>query len=266
MAQGQLVTYDIWGKHETSTSQASFSSTGPCTTAFDYPTVEALSEKVWRDLGGGAEVGPESEEETGEAEPAMRGVVRAPLDGRAAAAAVTVLVTGCSCVTPTPRSRRGVSAASDRPPSGDSVSGVPLERWHTERCRDDYFEGFEASSNMMTGFGGFTENMDLFDAALFGVSRVEAAVMDPQHRSLLEGMLHARASTSLATRGADPLDAPGCGVYVGISSSDCKARRHLPRQCGHFAVRTTPPIRCGHLPKEQARYHPCQCGGRFYHR
>jgi len=138
-------------------------------------------------------------------------------------------------VTPTPKSRRGVSAASDRPASGDSVSGVPLERWHTERCRDIYFEGFEASAQVMSSFGGFMENMDLFDAALFGLPRVEAAVMDPQHRSLLEGMLHARASTSLATRGADPLDAPGCGVYVGISSSDCKARMHLPRQCGDFA-------------------------------
>jgi hypothetical protein len=171
---------------------------------------------------------------------------------------------GRSSVTPTPRSRRGVSAASDRPPSGDSVSGVPLERWDTERCRDDLFEDFEASVQIMSSFGGFMENMDLFDAALFGLSRMEAAVMDPQHRSLLEGMLHARASTSLATRGADPLDAPGCGVYVGISSTDCMARRHLPRQCGHFAVHPTPPILCGHLPKEKAHYNLCRCG-RIHH-
>ena len=62
---------------------------------------------------------------------------------------------GCSSVTPMPRSQRGVSAACDRPPSADSINGVPLERWHTERCRDVYFEGFGASTHMMTGFGGF---------------------------------------------------------------------------------------------------------------
>ena len=95
----------------------------------------ALSEKVWRDLGGGVEVGPGSEEDV-----AVKGVAevaRAPPGGlAAAAAAVTVMVTGCSSMTPMPRGQRGVSAASDRPPSGDSVSGVPLERWHTvRRCR-----------------------------------------------------------------------------------------------------------------------------------
>ena len=182
---------------------------------------------------------------------------------------------GCSTVTPMPRTQKAVSAASDRPTAGDSVTCVPLERWSTvgrrcfkfkrvetnvesacfqceflkhkcneprsnvafsvklrrystERARDIYFEDFEASALIMSSFGGFRENIDLFDAALFGLPRVEAAVMDPQHRSLLEGMLHARASTSLATRGADPLDAPGCGVYIGISSTDCEAPPAAP--------------------------------------
>jgi hypothetical protein len=64
---------------------------------FDYPTVAALSEKVWRDLGGGAKLGPESDEDENEAETAAMGVVRTPRGGRAAAAtaaAVTVMVTG----------------------------------------------------------------------------------------------------------------------------------------------------------------------------
>jgi 3-oxoacyl-(acyl-carrier-protein) synthase len=206
----------------------------PLTAVLDYPTLGQLSEYVQEQLERkllGVEDEEEEEEEEEEdedeeeedaaCEEATGLVRRATRVGRgAAAAAVTVMVMGCSSVTPTPRSRRGVSAASDRPPSGDSVSGVPLERWHTELCRDDFFEDFEASVQVMTSFGGFMENMDLFDAALFGLPRVEAAVMDPQHRSLLEGMVHARATILLATRGADPLDAPGCGVYVGISSTD----------------------------------------------
>ena len=45
--------------------------------------------------------------------------------------------------------------------------------------------------------------------------------MDAQHRSLLEGVLHARACTSLAARGADDVDGGSkCGVYVGISGAD----------------------------------------------
>ena len=171
----------------------------PNTVAFDYPTVAALSEKVWRDLGGGAELVAESEATA--ANMGSASTLRSLATAAAATASVTVMVTGCSFVTPMPQGQRGVSAVSDRPPSGDSVSGVPLERWHTERCRDFYFEDLDTATSMMTGFAGFMAHMDLFDAALFGLPRMEATVMDPQHRSLLEGMLHARASTSLAARG-----------------------------------------------------------------
>ena len=48
----------------------------------------------------------------------------------------------------------------------------------------------------------------------------EAQVMDGQHRSLLEGMLHARSSSALATRVADAEGVGCCGVYVGISGTD----------------------------------------------
>ena len=48
----------------------------------------------------------------------------------------------------------------------------------------------------------------------------EAQVMDGQHRSLLEGMLHARSSSTLATRGAGAEGVGCCGVYVGISGTD----------------------------------------------
>ena len=48
-------------------------------------------------------------------------------------------------------------------------------------------------------FGGYTEGIDRFDGACFGVKRGEALLLDPQQRSLLEGVLEA-GDVSLSTR------------------------------------------------------------------
>ncbi|MET7699929.1 beta-ketoacyl synthase N-terminal-like domain-containing protein [Streptomyces sp. NPDC005485] len=58
---------------------------------------------------------------------------------------------------------------------------------------------------------GYLAGADRFDPALFGFNRAEAAVLDPQHRLLLE-----TAWAALEDAGHDPLDAPPrTGVYVG---------------------------------------------------
>jgi acyl transferase domain-containing protein/acyl carrier protein len=58
---------------------------------------------------------------------------------------------------------------------------------------------------------GVLEGADRFEAGLFGFNRTEAAVLDPQHRLLLE-----TAWSALEDAGHDPLDAPPrTGVYVG---------------------------------------------------
>jgi acyl transferase domain-containing protein/acyl carrier protein len=63
---------------------------------------------------------------------------------------------------------------------------------------------------------GYLADADRFEAELFGFNRTEAAVLDPQHRLLLEV-----AWSALEDAGYDPRDTPGrTGVYVGGGSTE----------------------------------------------
>ena len=69
-------------------------------------------------------------------------------------------------------------------------------------------------------WGAFIEGIDQFDAEFFRVAPVEARLMDPQHRLLLETSWKA-----LEDAGIDPdrLRGSRTGVFAGISSSDYRA-------------------------------------------
>ncbi len=66
-------------------------------------------------------------------------------------------------------------------------------------------------------FGAFVEDIDLFDAAFFRISPVEAQLLDPQQRMMLETSWQA-----LEDAGIDPdrLKGSRTGVYAGISNND----------------------------------------------
>ncbi|QMU77305.1 hypothetical protein GXW83_17985 [Streptacidiphilus sp. PB12-B1b] len=69
---------------------------------------------------------------------------------------------------------------------------------------------------------GHLEGADRFDAELFGFTPAEAAVLDPQHRLLLE-----TAWTALQDAGYDPQRAPArTGVYVGGSLTEHMLAAH----------------------------------------
>ncbi|MCY4384416.1 MAG: SDR family NAD(P)-dependent oxidoreductase [Nitrospinae bacterium] len=74
--------------------------------------------------------------------------------------------------------------------------------------------------------GGFVSGLDQFDAGFFGIRTIEARVMDPQQRFLLETSWHA-----LEDAGVDPARLKGsrCGVYFGIADSEY---RHLMKEEG----------------------------------
>ena len=69
-------------------------------------------------------------------------------------------------------------------------------------------------------FGGYLEGVDLFDAAFFRISPVEADLLDPQQRLMLETSWRA-----LEDAGMDPdrLKGSRTGVYAGISNHDYRS-------------------------------------------
>ena len=76
---------------------------------------------------------------------------------------------------------RGVANSSH-----DVITAVPLDRWDADSIPD---------SNLAGRFGGFVDAWADFDAAAFGVTPSEAALMDPQQRALLEVIPVRRAAS-----------------------------------------------------------------------
>ncbi|MBH8561405.1 hypothetical protein I8748_04295 [Nostoc sp. CENA67] len=96
----------------------------------------------------------------------------------------------------------------------DTITEVPAERWNL----DLFYDSDPAEpGKMYTRWGGFIEQIDYFDAKFFGISRQEAARMDPQHRLLLEVVWEALED---AGQPPESLASTKTGVFMGICSSD----------------------------------------------
>jgi 3-oxoacyl-[acyl-carrier-protein] synthase II len=71
----------------------------------------------------------------------------------------------------------------------------------------------------------FVDDVDRFDAAFFGISAREAAILDPQQRMLLETAWEAIERTGIPVRRQDRLP---IGVFVGLMASDYVRRVEDP--------------------------------------
>jgi 3-oxoacyl-(acyl-carrier-protein) synthase len=101
---------------------------------------------------------------------------------------------------------------------GQSIDVVPPDRWNLEKV---YSKGAFGPRQMNTCFGGFLNDVGLFDRTLFGISKLEAAQMDPQQRILLEVVWEALEDAGIDSK---MLAKTATGVFVGISNSDYRAK------------------------------------------
>src|SRR6266516_5092969 len=96
----------------------------------------------------------------------------------------------------------------------DAIMEVPEQRWNASRF---HHPNAGAPGRMVSRWGGFVGNVDLFDAAFFGIAPREAARVDPQHRWLAEVTWEAMEDAGLPP---EQLAGTRTGVFVGISTSD----------------------------------------------
>ena len=96
----------------------------------------------------------------------------------------------------------------------DFITKVPLDRWDAEEYYDPE-PGVPGRS--VSKWGAFIDDIAGFDAEFFGISEREAAVIDPQHRLLLE-----TAWEAVEHAGLDPATMAKSltGVFMGLTGCD----------------------------------------------
>jgi amino acid adenylation domain-containing protein/thioester reductase-like protein len=95
----------------------------------------------------------------------------------------------------------------------DAISEVPADRWNV----DEFYSSDSTAGKVTSRWGGFLEDVDLFDTQFFGISPREATRIDPQQRLLLEVSWEALENAFITPTS---LAGTRTGVFVGISSND----------------------------------------------
>ena len=141
------------------------------------------------------------------------GSVSASASGPAVAALEPIAVVGIACRLPGASSSlafwRLLCAGED------AVADIPGRRLELAGAAGALGSAFAQES--IARRGGFLEDIDMFDAAFFGVSPREAAAMDPQQRLMLELCWEALEDAGIAPR--RPARQP-TGVFVGAICGD----------------------------------------------
>jgi acyl transferase domain-containing protein/acyl carrier protein len=173
----------------------------PATLAFNYPTLEKLTQHLLCDV-------LKLDDSTSQAIPSANG---SPSATTAAASREPIAIVGMACRLP-----GGISDPEEfwemLRCGRDAFSTVPASRWEIE----SYFSPDpDAPAKMYVREGAFLDQVDQFDPQFFGISPREACRMDPQQRLLLEVCWEALENAAL------PVDSlPTTGMFLGIGQND----------------------------------------------
>ncbi|MFY0568811.1 SDR family NAD(P)-dependent oxidoreductase [Archangium lansingense] len=167
----------------------------PATLAFNFPSVQALTEHLSSQLESEAPRAAEPE---------------APAP---AASDEPIAIVGMACRLP---------GGADTPEAfwrllregSDAISEIPADRWDVDAWYD---ADPEAPGKMYVRAGGFLREVDRFEPQFFGISPREAESMDPQQRLVLEVAWEA---LERAGQDARALRNTRTGVFVGITTAD----------------------------------------------
>jgi probable biosynthetic protein (TIGR04098 family) len=96
----------------------------------------------------------------------------------------------------------------------DLITEVPESRWD---WRKYYGDPQQKENTTLCKWGGFLDGIGEFDPLFFNISPVEAELMDPQQRLVLQEVYHALEDAAISINTIKGTDT---GVFIGVSSSD----------------------------------------------
>lgn len=127
----------------------------------------------------------------------------------------------------------------------DSVSNLDDQRWRKEQF---FSPRRDMPGRTYVNHMALVEDPDRFDAELFGISRQEAELMDPQQRWLLEVSWHALEDAGIAPTG---VKGQSGGVFVGLMNHDYEQLQHVRGDfdtiSGYTAVGNSMAVAAGRL-------------------
>ena len=172
----------------------------PPTLLFDYPTVVALSGYLSGLVCGERQVNDQVGRTRQSTHDKQRGYVA---------------VVGVSCRLP--GGIEGPALLWNALTDGHCMVGkVPFSRWDVDAVTAKRANLGKAVQNRMQ-WGGFMEDLELFDPSPFRISTAEASVMDPQQRLLLEYSYLAFLDAGYTK---EDLQDQNVGVFIGIAAND----------------------------------------------
>lgn len=123
-----------------------------------------------------------------------------------------VAIIGLSCQFPGAKNKE--QFWSNLSQGVSSIREVPKNRWDPDKYYDSDPKKLDKTN---CKWGGFLDDIDLFDALFFKISGKEAELSDPQQRLLLEESWNALEDAGYAN---DQISNKSCSVFVGLSNGD----------------------------------------------